>query len=59
MTNFYTGSIVKIIAINVGVFSPPDSLRPRDHKLRKYLSLKLDFEYLKFYRTHCDNYLQI
>ena len=22
---------------------------PHDHKLRKYLSLKLDFEYLKFY----------
>ena len=29
-----------------------------DHKLRKYLSLKLDFEYLKFYWTHCDNNLQ-
>ena len=29
--------------------------RPHDHKLRKYLSLKLDFEYLKFYWTHCLN----
>ena len=26
---------------------------PHDHKLRKYLSLKLDFVYLKFYWTHC------
>ena len=33
--------------------------RPHDHKLRKYLSLKLDFEYLKFYWTHCLNNLQI
>ena len=33
--------------------------RTQDHKLRKYLSLKLDFEYLKFYRTHCFNYLQM
>ena len=32
---------------------------PHDHKLRKYLSIKLDFEYLKFYWTHCFNKLQI
>ena len=31
--------------------------RPHDHKLRKYLSLKLDFEYLKLYWTHCFNNL--
>ena len=32
---------------------------PHDHKLRKYLSLKLDFEYLKFYWTQCFNNFQI
>ena len=30
-----------------------------DHKLRKFLSLKLDFEYLNFYWTHCFNNLQM
>ena len=34
-------------------------IRPRDHKLRKYLILKLDFEYLKFHWIHCFNNLQI
>ena len=34
-------------------------IRPREHKLRKYLSLKSYFEYLKFYWTHCDNNFQI
>ena len=29
-----------------------NEIRPHDHKLRKFLSLKLDFEYLKFYWTH-------
>ena len=32
---------------------------PHDHKMRKYLSLKLYFEYLKFYKTHNFNYLQL
>mgnify|MGYP003687876849 CR=1 FL=1 len=32
---------------------------PHDHKLRKYLSLKVNFEYLKFYWTQCFNNLQI
>ena len=35
------------------------AIRPHDNKLRKFLSLKLDFEYLKFYWTHCFNNLQI
>ena len=34
-------------------------LRPHDHKLRKFLSLKLDFEYLKVYWTNCFNNLQM
>ena len=34
-------------------------IRPYDHKLRKFLSLKLNFEYLKFYCTNCLNYLQM
>ena len=33
--------------------------RPHDHKLGKYVGLKLDFEYLKFYWTHCFNNLYI
>ena len=37
-------------------FSQP---RPHDHKLRKFLSLKLDIEYLKFYWTHWFNNLQM
>ena len=32
---------------------------PHDHKLRKFLSLKLGFDYLKFYWTHCFNNLQM
>ena len=31
----------------------------QDHKLRKFLSLKFDFEYLKSYWTHCFNNLQM
>ena len=33
--------------------------RLHDHKLRKFLSIKSDFEYLKFYWTHCFNNLKI
>ena len=35
------------------------AIRPHDNKLRKFLSLKLDFEYLKFYWAHCFNNLQM
>ena len=34
-------------------------IRTHDHKLRKYLSLKLDSKYLLFYMTKCINNLQI
>ena len=34
-------------------------IRTHDHKLRKYLSLKLDSKYLLFYLTKCINNLQI
>ena len=33
--------------------------RPSDHKLRKFLSLKLYSKYLKFYATDCVNNLKI
>ena len=32
---------------------------PHDHKLRKFVSLKLYSKYLNFYLTHCFNNLQI
>ena len=49
----------KIIDMNRVKPADPRDLqfrKPRlhDHKLRKFLSIKLDFEYLKFYWTHCD-----
>ena len=50
-------SYIKRMFINIGYQTPTS--RPHDHKLRKYLGLKSDFEYLKFYWTHCDNNLQI
>ena len=38
---------------------PISNTWPHDHKLRKFLSLKLDFEYLKCYWTHSFNNLQM
>ena len=37
----------------------PINAWPHDYKLRKFLSLKLDFEYIKFYWACCLNNLQI
>ena len=55
---FFTRSMNILICLQIYTRYIIDT-RPRDHKLRKFLSLKFDFEYLKFYWTHCFNNLKM
>ena len=48
-----------ISLISIRLICLLEDIERREHKLRKYLSLKLDYIYLKLYLTKCFNDLQI